>query len=130
MLSFRQIGPRPGLFLVIALGCAGCSTAADVSGTVTYKGRPVAFGTVMISGADGVAHYATLDRDGTYAMTGAPLGKVRVAVNSPDPNLNRSPAPVATPGFEKVDPQDTPSQKPGLFKLPKHQRDGKIRPAV
>lgn len=68
-----------GLFI----GCGPAMT--DVNGTVTYQGKPVAFGTVTVFDAEGVAKYGTLNLDGTFTITGVRPGPVKVAVSSPTP---------------------------------------------
>ncbi|HEV3260307.1 MAG TPA: hypothetical protein VG013_25860, partial [Gemmataceae bacterium] len=39
-----------GLLVIIAVGCQG---KGDVSGKVTYKDKPLVFGTVLFEGNDG-----------------------------------------------------------------------------
>ena len=69
--------------LLAAVGCGGGT--ADVSGKVTFKGKPVTYGTVMILGSGGLPKSGVLRPDGTFTVTGVPLGPVKVAVSSPRP---------------------------------------------
>jgi hypothetical protein len=71
-----------GLLALFALGCQG---RGDMSGKVTYLGKAVPFGTVLVQSSDGSAHQANIERDGSYSVPGVLVGAVRVAVNSPNP---------------------------------------------
>lgn len=64
-------------------GCGpGASTA---SGTVTYQGKPVVWGSVTLRAADGSMHQIGINPDGTYSLTNVPVGLATVGVSSPDP---------------------------------------------
>src|SRR5580765_8347832 len=81
--SIRAL-PALGVFLLLA--APGCGpAAADVSGTVTYKGKPVRSGTVMLLGESGTPLYADLNDAGAFTFSAVPVGKVRMTVSSPDP---------------------------------------------
>ena len=56
-----------------------------LAGTVTHKGKPVAWGSVSLVAADGSAHSAELGRDGRFSVANVPTGPARVGVSSPDP---------------------------------------------
>lgn len=71
-----------GLLTMFVVGCQG---RGDMSGKVTYKGKPVPFGTVLVQAHDGSAHQANIELDGRYSVPGVLTGSVRVAVNSPNP---------------------------------------------
>jgi hypothetical protein len=72
---------------VATLACGGCSAPqADVTGVVTFEGRPLAIGGVMAVGVDGVPHYGAIGKDGRYALGGLPVGGAVWAVTSPDPD--------------------------------------------
>jgi hypothetical protein len=74
------------VWLVVLLSAAGCGGGTgDLTGRVTYKGRPVAIGAVVFVGPDGLPHYAGLRPDGSYAITGVPPGELKLGVNSPSP---------------------------------------------
>jgi hypothetical protein len=69
------------LLLVSAVGCGGVS---DVTGSVTYNGKPVKTGSVTVRSTDGTVFSGPIT-DGNYSVTGIPSGAVTFAVSSPDP---------------------------------------------
>lgn len=71
-----------GLALLTVLGCGG---TADVSGKVTYQGKPVVFGTVLIIGADGIPKSGPIQPDGSFQARGIKVGPAKVTVSSPTP---------------------------------------------
>lgn len=71
------------LLLALAGGC-GPSTAT-VAGKVSYQGKPLAWGSVTLIAADGSAHQAGLEPDGSFRLDLVPTGPARVGVSSPDP---------------------------------------------
>ncbi|HET6575303.1 MAG TPA: hypothetical protein VFG68_16980 [Fimbriiglobus sp.] len=73
---------------VVALAVAGCGGDADMAGTVTYKGKPVVYGTVVVVGADGIPKSGTIQPDGTYRVSGVKAGPAKVAVSSPRPSAS------------------------------------------
>jgi hypothetical protein len=99
-----------GLLALVALGCGG---KGDASGTVTYKGKPLAFGTVLFEGSDGNLRQGNIGPDGGYSVAGVSTGEARVAVNSPNPKtitlISRT---------ETEKPQSYPDV-PGWFAIPK-----------
>jgi hypothetical protein len=65
---------------------AGCNgSTADVKGKVTFNGKPVVYGTVVLVGADGLARSGAIQPDGSYRVKDVPVGTARVAVTSPRP---------------------------------------------
>jgi hypothetical protein len=84
----RRLGPFSLLiaaFLALA-GCQGGNRPASVSGKVTYLGRPVTSGVVVLVGADGkTSTPGVVGPDGTYRIAQAPAGSVRVAFDNPPP---------------------------------------------
>ncbi len=69
--------------LLLAVTIAGCGPRpASVSGTVTFKGRPLPSGTVMFHGSDGNVRHGSILENGKYTITEAPLGAVRITVQS------------------------------------------------
>jgi hypothetical protein len=71
---------------LIPFAAAGCAPArGDVSGKVTYQGRPLVYGTVMFLGRDNLPVMGPIRPDGSYTVTGVLVGEAQVAVNSPDP---------------------------------------------
>jgi hypothetical protein len=80
----RRLRPLTGISLLI-LASVGCSGRGDVSGKVTYKGKPLVFGTVLIQGSDGSSQQGNIEKDGSFTVRGVAPGVARVAVNSPNP---------------------------------------------
>lgn len=80
---------RYGLFLVAfaaALGATGCGPSrGDVTGKVTYKEKPLVFGTVQFDTVEGLKQ-GNIDSNGNYSVPGVVVGEVKAAVNSPNPN--------------------------------------------
>ena len=80
-----------GVALCVAiLGLAGCEAAkpeGTVSGKVTYKGSPLASGTVNFHASDkGTASQANLDSNGAFKLPGTlPAGNYKVFVLPPVP---------------------------------------------
>jgi hypothetical protein len=88
---------------------AGCNAnkRLTITGTVTYKGKPLPSGIVRFySGRDRMS-MATVEADGTFAVTDVPPGPVKVTVE-PDPQASKhrsmggganepAPKPVAIP---------------------------------
>src|SRR2546425_1254655 len=71
------------IFLVSLIGCG--TRVGDVSGKVTYKGRPVVCGSVVLVGPDGMTKVGAINQDGSYVVKGVGAGRVGVAVFSLDP---------------------------------------------
>jgi hypothetical protein len=78
----------PLVFLVLLGGCG--DRAATLSGNVTYQGRTVTSGSVIVVNADGTAKSGVIEPDGTYTVEGVKLGRVKIGVFSPDPAHARS----------------------------------------
>jgi hypothetical protein len=72
-----------GLVMLSLIGCGG---QGDVSGTVSFQGKPLVFGTVQFEASDGSLKQGNIKEDGTYAVSGIPIGPAKAAVNSPNPN--------------------------------------------
>jgi hypothetical protein len=86
-MSRKDIGLRIRCSLMLVLlTLAGCgSGTGEVTGRVTFRGKPVVSGSVVMMGADNKLVSCPLDAEGCYAMNGVPLGTVQVAVVSPNP---------------------------------------------
>jgi hypothetical protein len=81
----RWVG-RPAVaagLLALAVGCGG---RGDVSGKVTYKDKPLVWGTVQFEGSDGILKQGNINSDGTYSVQGVATGEAKVAVSSINPN--------------------------------------------
>jgi hypothetical protein len=72
---------RRGLAVCLALLVAGCSSRGTVSGTVTYRGKPVPSGNVTFVPERGPAVTAVID-GGKYTAENVPAGPAKVAVTS------------------------------------------------
>jgi hypothetical protein len=77
------------LLLVPALAVlvAGCGTGnpnapGNVSGSVSYKGKPVTGGSVQFVAADGAAYVGSIGSDGTYAISDVAAGEMVVVVET------------------------------------------------
>ena len=93
MLSFDGSGTPWRYCLLTALltaGIGGCSSKASVSGKVTYQGRHVTHGSVIVVSADSSARSAAIHSDGSFTIGGLPPGKARLGVVSRDPAKGRS----------------------------------------
>ena len=72
--------PMLALFCLLLL--CGCSKPAvgTVSGKVTYKNQPVPSGTVTFFGQGDRVESAEIQEDGSYTITKAPVGTVKIGV--------------------------------------------------
>jgi hypothetical protein len=88
MLSQPPRAFRLGALLLLAAAAGGChKSTATLSGTVTYRGRPVTSGEVVFLSEGGTASaHAPIGPDGRYTVTGVPVGPVKVAVDNPPPS--------------------------------------------
>ncbi len=108
-VRFRILVGGIALLALTAIGCRG-----NVSGKVTYKDKPVVFGTVLIQGRDGLRQ-GNIAPDGTYSVRDVATGEARVAVNSPNPKGIQL-YPNKNPQYKQEPYPDVP----GWFALPKH----------
>jgi hypothetical protein len=102
------------LLLLAAAAAAGCGKhgVATVKGKVTFGNQPVGSGKVFFVAADNTTGSAALNDDGTYTMTDAPVGDVRIGVSvgprlmmGPNASVGQSPlasTPGAVPEAEKM----------------------------
>lgn len=97
--------------LCAALTAVGCGGTADVSGKVTYKGKPVVYGTVVLVGPDGIPKSGAIQPDGTYRVSGVAVGTARVAVTSPKPPGSEPPPARKAQGRDATD-EDKPPPEP------------------
>jgi hypothetical protein len=70
---------------LLALVVTGCGGRGNVSGKVTYKGKPLVWGTVQFQGSDNMIRQANIEPDGTYSVTGVITGEAKAAVSSINP---------------------------------------------
>jgi hypothetical protein len=100
--------------LLFVIGCG--PRTGDVNGTVTYKGKLVRIGNVMLLPDKGAHAYAELKDDGTFTASKIPVGSYRVTVTSPDPSR-----PVMVKGESVAKPKGPPD--PRWFALPSNASD-------
>src|SRR5262245_48665591 len=113
----------------------GCSPAVcDVSGKVTYLGKPVVCGTVIFVGPDGMTKAANISQDGTYRVKGVGVGHARVGVVSQDPARPLDPYKAErTHGKDAVEPTDDSGRDPNagrVFKNPPADKSNWTEPNV
>jgi hypothetical protein len=83
---YQVAGGLIGLVVVIiGLSAFAAGGSATVNGRVTFQGRPVIWGSVMLIGADGRTVVGRIQPDGSFTVADAPTGEVAVSVISPDP---------------------------------------------
>src|SRR5947208_1149647 len=80
----------PCSLICVALGLTGCNSGSTLTGKVSYKGRTVTSGSVIVLNADGTAQSGVIHPDGRYVVNGVKIGSVRLGVFSPDPAHARS----------------------------------------
>jgi hypothetical protein len=103
--------PVVGVGFLVLLA-AGCQSKGHVTGKVTFKDKPLVYGTVLFVGSDGSSVQAMIQRDGNYSADGVAVGDAQVAVNSPNPksigifttwkNPAKKPPPLEIPGWFEI----------------------------
>src|SRR5262249_49180166 len=79
-----------GHLVLLTLGAAGCGRAkGDLSGKVSYQGKPLALGSVLLIGTNAKPRTAWIEEDGSYRFDDVPVGEAKLAVYSPDPAKQR-----------------------------------------
>ncbi len=63
---------------------------APVSGKVTYRGKPLPFGQIVMVHTAGPMQAGEIRSDGSYAIE-APVGENRVMIICQDPNIAQTP---------------------------------------
>ena len=74
------------LFPALALAAAGCGNGLNdctLTGQVTYQGKPVVYGVVIVQGASGIKRSRPIQPDGRYIVEGLPAGPVKITVEGP-----------------------------------------------
>lgn len=76
-----------GSLVVSLFATTGCENGTtDVSGKVTFNGKPVVYGTVVVVGSNGIPKAGAIQPDGSYQISGVALGPAKsVTVSSPRP---------------------------------------------
>ena len=73
--------------LAVIFAVVGCGPSkGTVSGTVTFKGKPVTSGSVSLFGSDNIQYSSQISPDGTYSIPDVPGGPAKFLVVSPNPN--------------------------------------------
>jgi len=86
ILSGWRVKAWLAVMLLSALpGCGSGKATATVTGTVTYQGKPLPAGKVSFFGPGGQVASGLIGDDGSYEISNAPLGLVKVAVSTPLP---------------------------------------------
>lgn len=78
------------LLMTLLFTIGGCRHGSSITGKVTYKGRPVIYGSIICVGADKTARSGVIGPDGSYTVENVPAGTVNIAVISRDPSKGRS----------------------------------------
>jgi hypothetical protein len=80
------------LVLLVVLAESGCGAKrGDVSGTVTYQGKPLPLGTVTFMDAKNESLGSSPITQGKYAIAKVPVGLVKVIVSTPPPLTGKDP---------------------------------------
>jgi hypothetical protein len=105
----RLAGPcLVGLAMLTASGCSSKDKAV-VSGKVTLKdGTPVSAGTVTFWSNDGRSGLGVLKSDGSYSIGDAPVGDVKVTVETPPATQGPINMPPPPPGQKGMPPEMIP----------------------
>lgn len=105
--------------LVVVSGCG--PGVGNLTGKVTYKGKTVASGSVILIAADGIPKYSPIQPDGGFRFESVPAGEVKLGVNSPNPAPDPDKLAMSAPGAkrggrEQQDPiTATPTSDPKLW---------------
>jgi hypothetical protein len=84
------------LLLLAPLGC-GKRTAFVTGKVTTRQGQPLTSGAVTFHGADGRSDSGNIDSEGNYSVAQAPIGTVKVTVDTGPPRT-RVPPTIKGPG--------------------------------
>jgi hypothetical protein len=75
-----------GCLMLLTLGAAGCGgVKGDLFGKVSYQGKPLALGSVLIVATDSKPRTAGIEADGSYHFDDVPVGEAKLTIYSPDP---------------------------------------------
>ncbi len=108
------------LVALLGLFAGGCeSKTSTVAGKVTYQGKPVAGGSVIVYCADKQIARGSIGADGTYTIPNVPFGSGTVTVQ----------APARVPDGLRIQ-QNTPPQSPGGPIPPTVEADDKRRVSI
>src|SRR5262249_29351275 len=111
---------RPGVAMAfLTLAAVGCGGRGDVAGKVTYKGKPLVFGTVQFEASNKTIMQANIEPDGSYSIRAVPVGEAEVAGSSDNPQSS---------AFQPLRREAMPPQEPlpevvGWFPIPTEYQD-------
>jgi hypothetical protein len=113
--ALRSLGVLAMLLAALATGCSRQTPRLRITGSVWYKGQPVAAGRVRFASTDNRTWIADLRPDGTFVMTDVTPGEVKVAVED-DPRARSSGGREADPA-----PGEGAKRAPGVGIPPKYK---------
>jgi hypothetical protein len=102
-------------FLALIASSTGCAAGkGDLTGKVTFNGKPVTSGTVQAFLPDGTNKTSDIAPDGSYKLLDLPAGTVKLGVSSPNPKKRYE----ELLGFAKTEEQRkaVPQPDPALVK--------------
>jgi hypothetical protein len=90
-------------WFLLALPMVGCGPGVGhLTGKITYQGKALHSGSIIVRGSDGMLKDAKIESDGVYAIKGIAAGEIQAIVTSPDPGVvpvvERKPLPTPKPG--------------------------------
>lgn len=104
MISTRRLLLLVPVCLVLAIGCKGSKNpSSQVSGKVTYNGKPVSAGTITFNLKEGGNYGSSLKADGSYMVTGLPAEEMIVTVETESANPKQPKANYGAPGQKGKD---------------------------
>jgi hypothetical protein len=109
---------RPRLAALLALlscSVAGCGSGlAEVSGTVSYKGKPLPSGTIQFLGQDGIPRAGRIQPDGTFSVQ-VPVGEAKIIVSRDEPAAPGPAGRAASGGRRPAPPTPSADQLPRRY---------------
>jgi len=103
-----------GVVFVALIGCG--PGRGDLSGKVSFEGKPLKIGSVNVLGQDGLPKGAQISPDGTYKVADIQAGTVKIQVTSLDPASTQPAVRIPGSGTTKADSS-------GWFPIPDHFGD-------
>ena len=76
-----------------------------MSGKITYKNKPVVYGSVSFVGSDGLPRAARINPDGTYTVKDVAAGEAKITVDSVLPSAQPAAGGRGPRGGEKLPPE-------------------------